>query len=1079
MLHCPSCKSYVRDNSRFCRHCGHALKKMKTPARQGSNAHSVISSSNGAAKEAWEDQGTMVAQSLPSSELLTLPPPPVSQRETFPFSHTPPPHPAVVGPPRTVVEASEPKPPPPQQHRDRRLELIAYIGLPVLILIIISGIFLLLPPTLSLGHSNHVFSGEIVHLHGSGLMPGGSAKLLLDDRLSLHPVTHSSADGFVYGTGSPELPAKSAPPVTVSGLGTFDVAVLIDESWALGPHTLHATNWYTRRSAILTFTIDPRPVQLVVSPSILDFGEVETDTKTILPVVVHNTGSHPLRWTIDTGKTTWLKPLSRSGILPPAHQQFIYVVADTTQLALQMYSAILHIRTDSQQEIWAGGKVQVVAHEQVKQARLHVNSSRLDFGSLMTGKQASTVLIIGNTGTQRLSWQADTSSARWLTVDRERGTIPAGDLPQVVQVTINTSHLPAGSYSAALHVNSNGRDAVVPIAFTVIKSEQQVNSPALLTVSSTRFTNGCLSCAVTLTSHQSKGDLNWNVSSSGMSGVIFNPPVGTLSPGQSVQVSMTVPNTPCPANATFAFTTMGDSATTTTIGDMVTTSWSCSAVPPAQTPLLTTNLAGFPDGCLSCVVTLSPASGSHGTLVWSASSSGISGITFRPSSGTLLPGQMVQVIVTVPGQKCPASATINFKGAANTASAPWSCGGAPLQTPVFTINASALDQTNSGCTGGSSWTCTVTVGETPNSPGGITWSASSDMEATFSPQSGLLKPGDTMAVKISSLPCHTGIITFSGSGRVSPVNVPWSCASTSPTALTLAVNPATLNAKTGCLKTSSGDWNCNVNLTASAGSGTLSWSAQTYLAGVTFAPQNGVLAPGQSEQVSILVPDNACSYSSFNFAGPANTVAVSWACVPPPPALTVNANTINGNTDCSYASDSGWTCTLIVSNTDRSNQVLDWSTSSDVASFSPPSGTLAPNTSAQVSISLPSNVACPTTIDVYLKAPGNIVTVPWTCGPPLLNVDHVTLDTSNCTSDNHANWICTVSLSSVSGNEGLLNWSVSGGNSDGITFSQQSGVLAPGQVTQVVMTIPGVSCPGSGTIYFTGAGNRISATWHC
>lgn len=61
------------------------------------------------------------------------------------------------------------------------------------------------------------------------------------------------------------------------------------------------------------------------------------------------------------------------------------------------------------------------------------------------------------------------------------------------------------------------------------------------------------------------------------------------------------------------------------------------------------------------------------TLYWSASGSGINGITFNPPSGKLPPNGGMLVIVRVPPTTCPASATFNFTGPANIVSAPWSC----------------------------------------------------------------------------------------------------------------------------------------------------------------------------------------------------------------------------------------------------------------------------------------------------------------------------------------------------------------------------------------------------------------------
>src|SRR5258706_7751925 len=60
-------------------------------------------------------------------------------------------------------------------------------------------------------------------------------------------------------------------------------------------------------------------------------------------------------------------------------------------------------------------------------------------------------------------------------------------------------------------------------------------------------------------------------------------------------------------------------------------------------------------------------------LNWSTFGNGINGITFNPPSGNLPPNGIRLVVVTVLPTTCPASATFNFIGPANTISAPWSC----------------------------------------------------------------------------------------------------------------------------------------------------------------------------------------------------------------------------------------------------------------------------------------------------------------------------------------------------------------------------------------------------------------------
>lgn len=102
----------------------------------------------------------------------------------------------------------------------------------------------------------------------------------------------------------------------------------------------------------------------------------------------------------------------------------------------------------------------------------------------------------------------------------------------------------------------------------------------------------------------------------------------------------------------------------------------------------------------------------------------------------------------------------------------------PTIPPVLTVNTTALDPTSGQCQGSNSAArCVVIVGETVDSRGSMTWTASNDMSNTvsFSPASGILTPGASMRVTIAAIPCQNGSFTFSGSRGAMPVTVGWKC----------------------------------------------------------------------------------------------------------------------------------------------------------------------------------------------------------------------------------------------------------------------------------------------------------------
>lgn len=77
-----------------------------------------------------------------------------------------------------------------------------------------------------------------------------------------------------------------------------------------------------------------------------------------------------------------------------------------------------------------------------------------------------------------------------------------------------------------------------------------------------------------------------------------------------------------------------------------------------------------------------------------------------------------------------------------------------------------------------------------------------------------------------------------------------------------------------------GTYTCLAQVTdrASATS-SLHWIGFTNIPGhIVFSPSGGVLAPGQSVLVSIIVPVNDCTQGLFFFRGQVNTHTITWAC---------------------------------------------------------------------------------------------------------------------------------------------------------------------------------------------------------
>jgi hypothetical protein len=272
---------------------------------------------------------------------------------------------------------------------------------------------------------------------------------------------------------------------------------------------------------------------------------------------------------------------------------------------------------------------------------------------------------------------------------------------------------------------------------------------------------------------------------------------------------------------------------------------------------------------------------------------------------------------------------------------------------------------------------------------------------------------------------------------------------------------------------------------SNAGAQRLTWMVDTggtaWLSILTMA---GTIDPGQFDQSINVTADtsqlSAGTYSAtlnINSNGGNAQVAVSLAVtsvVTPSAILSVSPSTMNGNTDCSYGANNGWTCSVSVIS-DASNQSsLDWSASSNGASFSSSQGTLSPGQATSVTVFVSAKTVCPAQIDLVFVGTANTVHVTWSCASPTLFVKPIILGPGNCTLASPSGWNCTITLLDTRGG---ANWSASSSNrNDGVTFTPPSDTVYPGGEL-VIIHVP--NCVNSDFFNFTGLGNTATVQWQC
>ena len=677
------------------------------------------------------------------------------------------------------------------------------------------------PPVLTISGTNVVRDGAILHLHGQGFQPGDGVTLTIDNGLPVSLAGQHGTQVVSQGTernaqvpglsqmniaGALQPHVAAGINITVSSIGTFDANITVPSGLLAGKHTIHATDNQSSQSASLQFTVPSS--QLAVNPTTLDFGSVEVGRTVKVSVTLSNQGGASLLWsaTVEGSNTNWLTLTNSNGVLGTnSLGEPVIVTANTHGLSVGPHSATLRFHSDNG-DVQTTVKINVIPIAQSgQQAILNVPQQSLDFGQLQAGQQAQQSISIANLGNLPLQWQAssDAASATWLSLATSNGKVQSGAVPQTVEVNVNATGLAAGSYSGTITITSNGGNASVGVTLIVTGStltpspspspttpttlppspSPTTTQPPKWTVSPTNLdlTNcsgsSTWTCIVTLAEDaNSQVGITWS-SGSDQSQVTFSPPGGILSPGKPVQV--TISSIPC-SHANFTFSGSGGA-------QPVTALWNCSpTTPPPPTLTLTASGNCPPDssGNYICTDTLT-ITGSQGSIDWSVSAeSDLPGTTFSPPNGTLSAGQSPQsVTVTIPGSDCPAGGHYDYSWTgSNPSRVTVVCPPPPTQPPpTLTVNPTGLsDLSGSPCTPdstGSIWSCTVTVMETSNSQGNLTWSPSSSISGiSFSPQGSTLTPGQSVQVTISNIPCASGG-NFTFSGGASPVDVTWSCGS--------------------------------------------------------------------------------------------------------------------------------------------------------------------------------------------------------------------------------------------------------------------------------------------------------------
>jgi hypothetical protein len=551
---------------------------------------------------------TVMAPQLPSS-IPVSPLPATTTTFNQPHHPHPPQHP------------HHPHPPHHKPHGCSLVFIIAAILVPVLIILSFLGLGLtLFAPSLSLSGSTTVVQGGTFTLHGSHFIPGSSVTLTLDDTIPLYFARRSLPVQSAYSANAAmqiltmdtrlaQQLAFSNNTVSVGGDGTFGVTITANPDWPIGKHTIKASESPTHRSTSIDFTI-------------------------------YMAGTTPTSTTIGTASPT--PSLTAS----PSPTTTLTPTASATLPGLSC-----------------------------------VNPASLSLGPVSQGynQPVSAQVTLCTAGVGTVNWTAnwDQNAAPWLNLDHTSGQISAPGQAQV-NVSALASNLAPGSYSATLAFTSQPDNTTksLQISFTVQggcasgnpntlndSGVANVSDPAAQTVNITNCgPAGTWSAAI-----QTNNGGNW---------LFASPTTSTLNAGSSSNVTITATNLKAQLGAG---TYTGN--VTFKIGTGIFTVHITLTVMPAPTLSSATPTPIFanrqckPDqagGLWICYVSLTNTS-TNLSLGWSAISSGINGVNFNPSRGTLSPGQTFSVQITVPISDCPTKGILTFTGPGNAVNLEWYC----------------------------------------------------------------------------------------------------------------------------------------------------------------------------------------------------------------------------------------------------------------------------------------------------------------------------------------------------------------------------------------------------------------------
>ncbi len=278
--------------------------------------------------------------------------------------------------------------------------------------------------------------------------------------------------------------------------------------------------------------------------------------------------------------------------------------------------------------------------------------------------QKVTLCAIGS-GTIDWTTSWDRNAAPWLQLDHTSGKINAPGQGQVKVSTLAASLKP-GKYTTAITFSSQpgGSQVSLTVSFTIQAGCVSV-TPGTFKLSGAI---GVTQAQTATVSNCGNAVGSWSAATSA-SWLKVAPASGTLSAGAAQRVTITMSQGKAGTFTAQSTFTLGESQSAVHVTLKVQAP-TLSVIPNS---LGANNNYIFDQGkrAWNCYVSLTNDGEVNANLDWSTSSSGMQGITFKPSSGTLASGAQVEVRIDIPYSRCSSNATLTFTGPANSVTVMW------------------------------------------------------------------------------------------------------------------------------------------------------------------------------------------------------------------------------------------------------------------------------------------------------------------------------------------------------------------------------------------------------------------------